>query len=287
VKDGKTVSDTLPELITALQWKVSQKDGEVPLLLVGLLDGQLVLAEVLRASVNLSPELQLTRLEHWVKGAVCCISWSPTGSRFAVASTSQCVQVYRGSSRAYVPASEIKELQVTSMCWSPEGSYLTTLEGDGVMKLWNVDLDTPTIFHSFDAYLTCCMTWYTTVDESGKMLLASGSQDGTVHLWTVQGKEPIDGSYEDAVPVDKSDSSTGVHHVSSFRGHAAPITTLVFCESAVLLASGCKAGAVRVWDLWSGSLLKFATRAVGEVINLSWTSHGLTVCYNNTSVRNP
>jgi len=62
------VSDTLPELITALQWKVSQKDGEVPLLLVGLLDGQLVLAEVLRASVNLSPELQLTRLEHWMKG---------------------------------------------------------------------------------------------------------------------------------------------------------------------------------------------------------------------------
>ena len=78
----------------------------------------------------------------------------------------------------------------------------------------------------------------------------SGSQDGTVHLWIVQGKEPIDGSYEDAVPVDKSDSSSGVHHVNSFRDHAAPITTLVFCESAVLLASGCKAGAVRVWDLW-------------------------------------
>ena len=71
-----------------------------------------------------------------------------------------------------------------------------------------------------------------------------------MHLWIVQGKEPIDGSYEDAVPVDKSDSSSGVHHVNSFRDHAAPITTLVFCERAVLLASGCKAGAVRVWDLW-------------------------------------
>ena len=68
MKDGKTVSETLPELITTLQWKISQKDGEVPLLVVGLLDGQLVLVEVLRASVNLSPELQLTRLEHWLKG---------------------------------------------------------------------------------------------------------------------------------------------------------------------------------------------------------------------------
>ena len=78
----------------------------------------------------------------------------------------------------------------------------------------------------------------------------SGSQDGTVHLWVVQGKEPIDESYEDTSPVDKSDSSAAVDHVSSFHGHAAPIMTLVFCESAVLLASGCKAGAVRVWDLW-------------------------------------
>lgn len=80
--------------------------------------------------------------------------------------------------------------------------------------------------------------------------LSSGSQDGTVHLWTVQGKEPTDRSYEDASPIDQSDSSVGVEHVTSYHGHAAPITMLVFCESAVLLASGCKAGAVRVWDLW-------------------------------------
>lgn len=69
-------------------------------------------------------------------------------------------------------------------------------------------------------------------------------------MWTVQGKEPTDGSYEDASPIDQSDSSVGVEHVTSYHGHAAPITMLVFCESAVLLASGCKAGAVRVWDLW-------------------------------------
>ena len=69
-------------------------------------------------------------------------------------------------------------------------------------------------------------------------------------MWTVQGKEPTDESYEDASPIDQSDSSIGVEHVTSFHGHAAPITMLVFCESAVLLASGCKAGAIRVWDLW-------------------------------------
>jgi len=49
-------------------------------------------------------------------GAVCCISWSPSGSLFAVASTSHCVQVYCGSGREYVPATEIKELQVSVSC---------------------------------------------------------------------------------------------------------------------------------------------------------------------------
>lgn len=63
VRDGKTISETFPELVTALQWKPTQKEGEAPLLLIGLVDGTLTLVEVLRASVNLSLEIQSTTLE--------------------------------------------------------------------------------------------------------------------------------------------------------------------------------------------------------------------------------
>ena len=68
VKDGVTVSETFPELITALQWKPGQRDSETPLLVVGLVGGDLVMVEVMGARVNMSPSLQLTRLEHFGTG---------------------------------------------------------------------------------------------------------------------------------------------------------------------------------------------------------------------------
>ena len=70
VKDGVTVTETFPELITALQWKPGQRDSETPLLVVGLVEGDLVMVEVMGARVNMSPSLQLTRLEHFGRGGV-------------------------------------------------------------------------------------------------------------------------------------------------------------------------------------------------------------------------
>lgn len=141
VKDGSTARTKLPELITALQWKPRQKEGEAPVLLVGLVDGQLVLVEALRASVNLALEIQTTILEHLLKGeqvasggtvmsrvrtpgrstvnfhspfpgAICCLAWSPSGSRFAVASVPSRVQIYSSSGREYTTSLEIKDIQV-------------------------------------------------------------------------------------------------------------------------------------------------------------------------------
>ena len=71
-----------------------------------------------------------------------------------------------------------------------------------------------------------------------------------VHLWLVKGEESTD----EATPLLREASSSPggqelVCHVTSLRGHVAPITKLAFSESAVLLASGCKAGSVRVWDI--------------------------------------
>ena len=68
VKDGVTVTETFPELITTLQWKEGQRDSETPLLVVGLVGGDLVMVEVMGAHVNMSPSLQLTRLEHFGRG---------------------------------------------------------------------------------------------------------------------------------------------------------------------------------------------------------------------------
>lgn len=49
---------------------VSSALGESPVLLVGLVDGTVALVEVLKASVNLVPELQLTVLAGHIKGSL-------------------------------------------------------------------------------------------------------------------------------------------------------------------------------------------------------------------------
>ena len=70
IKDGITVSETFPELITTLQWKPGQRDSETPLLVVGFVGGDLVMVEVMGARVNMSPSLQITRLEHFGRSKI-------------------------------------------------------------------------------------------------------------------------------------------------------------------------------------------------------------------------
>ncbi|XP_064390094.1 probable E3 ubiquitin-protein ligase HERC1 isoform X2 [Halichondria panicea] len=279
-RDGKTATERFADLITALQWKPAQKGSETPVLLVGLINGGVEMIEVLRDSGASAspPEIQTSRIEARA-GAVCCVTWSPSSSAFAVGSTAAVVQVYVGAGCEYSVTTEIKEIQVQSMCWSPDGSFLTTLEKDGVLKLWDVYGELPTVIHSFDAYPTSFVQWHPVVSSAGSMLLASGSKNGSVHLWTIRGKRPSD------LPESESNQSYHrglVSHVTCLEGHPAPITSLVFNEEACLLASGCKAGSVRVWDLYSFRLLKYVVRSVGEVLNMCWTDYGLAVCYNNT-----
>ena len=84
----------------------------------------------------------------------------------------------------------------------------------------------------------------------------SGAKVGTVHLWLV------------GVPGDGTSPSTSkelVSHLASLEGHPAPITKLVFCESASLLASGCKAGSIRIWDI--------AVSPLSCAVGLVFTSH--------------
>ena len=65
------------------------------------------------------------------------MEWSSAGSRFACCSPSGTIQVYSGSNREYVPSIRISELQVTSLCWSPDERMLTTLEPEGDVKVKN------------------------------------------------------------------------------------------------------------------------------------------------------
>ena len=109
------------------------------MILIGLVDGSLVLAEVIRTNVNFTPEIQiatsyvikgiiiyytvtLTRYNMPVTfrllcvitggGAVRCLSWSINGTQFAVGSTSGHVAVFGGTGRDYSLVTEFADIQV-------------------------------------------------------------------------------------------------------------------------------------------------------------------------------
>lgn len=66
-------------------------------------------------------------------------------------------------------------------------------------------------------------------------------------------KETEDAAIGESAPSSSSASERQlVEHVASLAGHCAPITRLAFNASASLLASGCKAGSVRIWDISVG-----------------------------------
>jgi hypothetical protein len=47
---------------------VGEVAGELPLILVGLVDGTLAMAEILKASFHLAPEIQVTDIGRHIKG---------------------------------------------------------------------------------------------------------------------------------------------------------------------------------------------------------------------------
>ncbi|CAI8021126.1 Probable E3 ubiquitin-protein ligase HERC1 [Geodia barretti] len=280
VKDGITVTETFPELITALQWKPGQRDSETPLLVVGLLGGDLVMVEIMGARVNMSPSLQLTRLEHFGRGAISAMEWSSAGSRFACCSPSGTIQVYSGSNREYVPSIRISELQVTSLCWSPDERMLTTLEPEGDVKLWDVGGELPRVVHSMGPYTV--VAWQPQAGNIGTMLLAGGCLNGSINLWLVDYLSQIEPPLEEGVEEEKWGLKLSM--VATLTGHQAPLTSLQFTHyTASLLASGCRGGSVSIWDVQLFREMKRVSQSVGEVLNLTWTSSGLAVCYTNSN----
>ena len=58
------------------------------------------------------------------------------------------------------------------MCWSPDDSFLTILERDGSLKLWDVYGEVASVVHSFHSYPTSYVEWHPQVSQLGIMLLA-------------------------------------------------------------------------------------------------------------------
>ena len=145
---------------------------------------------------------------------------------------------------------------ISLLKWDPSGYLLATCANEPHLKLWTTSsgggiVCKHHIDHTPDAVVT--MEWCSMIGRASdpKLMLASGTADGAVFVWTVplpaktdvDDRAPdIDDTPRDVIPATHS-------LVQTLRGHRAAITAIAFSPSALTLASGCAKGCLNIWSL--------------------------------------
>ena len=72
--------------------------------------------------------------------------------------------------------------------------------------------------------------------------------DGSISLWLVDYLSKVEAPSEEGVEEERW--GVKLSAVATLTGHQAPLTSLQFTHYTVsLLASGCRSGSVRIWDV--------------------------------------
>ncbi|XP_054712672.1 notchless protein homolog 1-like [Uloborus diversus] len=142
---------------------------------------------------------------------------------------------------------------VLSASFSPDGRYLASGSGDTLVRLWDVNTETPQYTCQGTKHWVLCVSW-----SPNGMKLASGYENGEISIWNPE---------------------TGKEFVKPLLGHSKYITAV--CWEPIHLnaecrriASASKDATVRVWDIVTRKLL-FVLSHCDCVTCVKWGGTGL------------
>lgn len=126
---------------------------------------------------------------------VCCASWDRDGELFATAGTSKSICVYETSAvvrlgaRVHCPALEFKaQSKVSALCCNPYVKQsLASGDYQGVVQLWDVAKEVSTWENTTHRR----RVWSIDFSDVDPTKLASGSDDGTVRVFSTTTKESV------------------------------------------------------------------------------------------------
>ncbi len=173
-------------------------------------------------------------------------------------------QPHASQSKSLNPNPPPPPRQVNAVRWDPSGKLLASCSDDATAKIWQATRDAP--LHSLTDHVKEVYTlkWSPTgpasANPNAPLMLATASFDGTAKIWDAASGACL---------------HTLQHYSDPDRGKAGDhsVYSVAWSPSAKLLASGSIDGAVRIWSVADGALLK-TYKAAGGVFEVCWDKAG-------------
>ncbi|MFO0979315.1 MAG: serine/threonine-protein kinase [Planctomycetaceae bacterium] len=246
------------------------------------------------------------------EGGVSSVCFSPDGTRIVSGSAANPIRGWVSGSEDKTiklwDAATGKELKtftghessITCVCFSPDGTRISSGSADGVIKLWNAA--TGEAIRSINAHKEEVTS--ASFSPNGDMILSS-SQDATIKLWSTESgvvlkilrghKDAVtsacfshDGKYILSGSLDKTlklwVSTTG-EELKTLKGHEGAVTDVCFSPDGVLMMSACDDGCIKLWKLESGIELTSLTGHWGRTTAVSLSPDGTRILYGSRDDR--
>lgn len=180
------------------------------------------------------------------------LAWSPDGTRIAVGSRNNTIQIFETSGGELVSMYKTPSA-VMSVAWSPDGTHLASASGiigKKAVQVWDVPSGTLLLTyqgHTGDAHT---VAW----SHDGTRI-ASGGDDHTVQIWNAFSGQPL----------------------LTCRGHVGNVYAAAWSPGGKYIASGSTDDTVEIWDALSGQ--SFFTYRVHEnyVFAVAWSPDGTRI----------
>ena len=184
------------------------------------------------------------------------VSFSPDGALIASASSDGTARIWNADTGELMTVLEHPGW-VLDVCFSPDSSRVATACRDNVARLWDLATRVPlleiTVLPSTREW-DFIHSWAVAIDPGGQ-ILATGSHDGVIRLWS---------------------TVTGELH-NSLGGHSNRVRSLVFDPDGDRLASASDDGTVRIWDPAAGVELTRLLGHEGGVFDVDFSPDGARI----------